>query len=573
MSDPRPRAPRRWLAEAGLVAALAVIVARFSGSENWASRYTPDSEFYFSLAVFGSDVTDRAIYPAYYWTRLGVLVPQRALIESFGVWGGFAAYRLALLTVVVASAYVTVRRFWPSPALACAGALTCGLNTVVLSFAGDSYITGTAVAGLFLLLALTVCVATSREGPQLMFAAAAGCAMGWLAMINPYAVLLGSFTCATAFLLLARWSRTPLRRMAALVVAAAAAAWSIFVTFLFAGTLMFPGMGWLATTRQYVGLLDPADYTSATFDWARTETSLAVVLIAAAMAVGVWATTAAAAAARTGAALAGSGLVFAGLYRALQPGPFFEASFYSALLWPGALLGFVLAGCTVLAPLLAAWPAWVRWSAPPLVFAVAVAAGHSTAILSVAAAVAVTAGITAALAVAGVLLARASEARSRLLPMAAAALLAVAGLQVLQNGRSASPGVVERDPYFWAFHDVDAEKRLERALAVQRWVLEQTAPQDRVLVWVEPGAGFETEAAMQLWGPNSLSNKAKPTPVELAAAQAAQATVLVTYSATTRTAEEFTDSVRAAGVPMTAGPCTERGANDDTISVCVHRFG
>ena len=46
-------------------------------SQRWTGFNSPDSEFYASLALFGSDVTDRAVEPAYIWTRLGYIVPVR----------------------------------------------------------------------------------------------------------------------------------------------------------------------------------------------------------------------------------------------------------------------------------------------------------------------------------------------------------------------------------------------------------------------------------------------------------------------------------------------------------------
>ena len=53
-------------------------------SERWAGLDTPDSSFYASLGLFGDEVTDRAPFPSYYWTRLGVIAPVRALTEVFG---------------------------------------------------------------------------------------------------------------------------------------------------------------------------------------------------------------------------------------------------------------------------------------------------------------------------------------------------------------------------------------------------------------------------------------------------------------------------------------------------------
>ena len=63
----RPSARR--LTDLGVVAAMAAGIS--VASQSWSGFNSPDSEFYASLALFSSDVTDRAFEPAYTWTRLG----------------------------------------------------------------------------------------------------------------------------------------------------------------------------------------------------------------------------------------------------------------------------------------------------------------------------------------------------------------------------------------------------------------------------------------------------------------------------------------------------------------------
>ena len=63
------RRSRRGLAspavDAAIVAAISVFAALLSGARTWTGFTSPDSEFYASLALFGDDVADRAIDPAY----------------------------------------------------------------------------------------------------------------------------------------------------------------------------------------------------------------------------------------------------------------------------------------------------------------------------------------------------------------------------------------------------------------------------------------------------------------------------------------------------------------------------
>ncbi len=77
---------RTLLIDAAIVAAITVFIALVS--QRWTGFNSPDSEFYASLAIFGSDVTDRALEAAYTWTRLGYVAPVHALTSLFGIWAG-----------------------------------------------------------------------------------------------------------------------------------------------------------------------------------------------------------------------------------------------------------------------------------------------------------------------------------------------------------------------------------------------------------------------------------------------------------------------------------------------------
>ena len=72
-------------------------------SQRWASLLL-DAMFYASESVFGSAVTDRAVETSYYWTRLGYIVPVRALTTALGTWAGFEAFRILLIAGLAAIA-------------------------------------------------------------------------------------------------------------------------------------------------------------------------------------------------------------------------------------------------------------------------------------------------------------------------------------------------------------------------------------------------------------------------------------------------------------------------------------
>ncbi len=133
---PDPSSRVRPLAlDTAIVAAISVFSAFLSGSRHWAGFNSPDSEFYASLAIFGSEVTDRALEPAYYWTRLGFIAPVRALVTVLGPWHGFMLWRFLLIALFVASLYWLVRQS-SSQGLAAMVALFAALNTMLLSYVG-----------------------------------------------------------------------------------------------------------------------------------------------------------------------------------------------------------------------------------------------------------------------------------------------------------------------------------------------------------------------------------------------------------------------------------------------------
>ena len=76
------------LAAAALITAIA---------QRWSGLDTPDSSFYASLALFGDEVTDRAPFTSYYWTRLGYIAPVGLLTGLLGSFPGFLAYKDILL--------------------------------------------------------------------------------------------------------------------------------------------------------------------------------------------------------------------------------------------------------------------------------------------------------------------------------------------------------------------------------------------------------------------------------------------------------------------------------------------
>lgn len=142
---------RGRLADVGVMAACWAFVAFLSTAQHWTGLDTPDSEFYATLGLFGHDVTDRAVLPVYYWTRLGTIAPVRALTEALGPWTGYHVFWLLLLAVVICALYLMARRFTGRTVSALLATLVA-LNTVILGYLGNPYPTGTAFAAMLVVI-------------------------------------------------------------------------------------------------------------------------------------------------------------------------------------------------------------------------------------------------------------------------------------------------------------------------------------------------------------------------------------------------------------------------------------
>jgi hypothetical protein len=481
-------------------------------TQTWTGFNSPDSEFYASFALYGSDVADRAVDPAYYWTRLGYIAPVRALVTTLGPWWGFGIWRVLLIVVIVVAVMAAVRIAGRSLGLAIALALYVGLNTVVIAYLGNTYLTGTMIAVTFLLLALGVSYlgsAASRGrgpwgSPRWSTAVLSGALLGWLVMINPYGFLLGAGMWA-ALRLLALWKipTARARRLVGDTLGLVVGGVCGFGVFWLAGLMIFPGRSWWDTYLEWNARLDYTQFIGDATTWQR-DTALIVVVLS--VLASIIATIAHPRCRWSWAALAVSmtNVLVTAVIMVVMPGPWLEAPHYVALLWPGALLALVLV-FTSLSP-------GTREGRPPYpwVFVAGIAvtvpllvwAGRFDGVLTLS--VAWGAAAVVVVAMVGV----AFLARSRWNAFVAAALVIVMGAvfmcaQIWQNGRGLL-GIYGQYPFRTAFVDFQHDDQFASRMQIQEWLLDRTQPSDTIAIWTDPeGLGREV-AAMQMWGDYNL---------------------------------------------------------------------
>lgn len=496
----------RWIDIAGVAAITAFIAL---ASQRWTGFNSPDSEFYASLALFGSDVTDRAIEPAYTWTRLGYIVPVRMLVTVFGPWVGFEIWRVLLLLLIVGSTYAVVHIAGRSRWLGVVLATYVGLNTVVLSFVGNTYLTGTIIAATFALLALAVSLlghaagsgAGALGGPRWTTALVSGLIAGWLIMLNPYAFILGvGLWVAVRLVVLVRLSADRWRRLWIDLLAAVVGTAVAFVSFLAAGSLVFPGRSWWGTYLEWNSRLDYTVFIGDATTWQR-DTALIVVVVA--FVASLMATIAQPRHRWAWAALAISttNIVLTALLMVVFTGPWLESPTYVAKLWPASLLALALVFTSMSPGTHEGKPLWNRVTvvvAVVVVVPLLLWSGRFDGVLAYRTGWLIGIGVLGLITLTALVVRRSWNAWIALL-LALAIGATFIGAQILQNGRGLL-GIYGQYPFRSGFVDFSYEDQMASKIEVQEWLLERTERSDSIAVWTDVDRMTADVAAMQLWG-------------------------------------------------------------------------
>ena len=526
------------------VLAISVFTAFLSGSRQWTGFNSPDSEFYASIAAFGTDVVDRSLEPAYYWTRLGYIAPVRGAIGWLGPWAGFALWRFVLILVIVGSVYWLVRQV-SSRSLAVVLATGVSLSTVVLSFVGNTYLTGTVLAATILMLALGVwCIESTARRPWLP-AALSGVVGAWLVMLNPYALFLG----------LAMWLGIRFiglvtaddGRWAALARDAAAAAVGMIAgtaAFIGIGRIMFPGRDWIGTYLDWNSRLDYVDFIGDPDVWTH-DVSLLVPAAAVAIAVISVAATRASRVSLVAVAVGAINIAYSYAFFRLVPGPWLEAPTYVAKLWPGALVAVALSFAAIAGKRRLSPVAWILalGFVPLLLWS-----GRWETTLDATTALAIVVATVAVFAAAGLACRRGAGVVASIMVVLSIGV-ALVGAQVLQNGRGLI-GIYGQFPLRAAFVDFNGEQLMTAKIAAEQWVLDHTAAGDRIGIWTDPDRMMAQIAAMQLWGAyNNVSTGPVLNTAEVKELERIRPTALAMYAPTRAQVATFWGSIPPWALP------------------------
>ena len=555
------------LADLGLVLGIWAIVMWGVGAKWWTGFNSPDSQFSATLAIFGSSVSERAIDGSYYWTRLGYLAPVHGLTKTFGAIAGLEIWRGLLVLLVIGATYWMARRL-TCRALSVALSFFVALNTMVLSYLGNTYATGSAMAATFVLIALGASRLrpTPGRGYALMQPVLVGFVLGWLVMLNPYNAMLAGFLWL-GIRILAWWvDRVALlaliRELLWILLGFAIA----FIGFLLLGREIFPGLDWFGTYRSWNARLDYASFISDPNIWTRDVAFLVLLLsvltalFALVFVRNRWTVTAL--------VLALVNIGFTLGYMKLIPGPWLEAPHYAAMCWPGALAAIVLA----LAALFGHRPvALIGWLFITILIAFMVWSGHSDRIFDMSTGVSIVLLSSAVVFVCIMLIGTRGSLVGWLAVMLALIVLGLAS-QFLQNGRG-NLGIYGQYPANAAYVEYNIDDLTRSNIAAEEFVLAHTSPTDRIATWTDPDRLTTTIAAMQLWG--KYNNVAEGAVLTVDGAnelqQLLRPTALAMFAPSQAQIDAFFGSIPAAFAP-TPLECTTvayLGIGSPTASVCV----
>jgi len=501
-----------------VVVAITVVIALVS--QRWAGLDTPDSSFYASLSLFGSEITDRAPIDSYYWTRLGYIAPVALLTDVLGTWAGFEAYRVLLLLLFITGAYLALRRFTGIASAAFLAGMAA-FSTVVLSYLGNSYLIGSVLAG----TAATIATAL-RPGPRA--AAVAGVLLGWLVMVNPP----GAILAGVLWLALRIHGRIRILE----VISAAATTVATFIVFFVVGLVMFPGMSWFGAYIDSDARTRLSDFASREPVWLG-DISLVVPVTILIGVVIVWVTHRSERAAQTALITSLASVSFLLVFNPLMGGIPLEAPFYQAMLWPPALIALMLV--TTLAMPERRWTK-LQLGAGVVAIVLVVACGF----------VAPGFGLAVGWAVAVVtmtvyLFAGYKRTTGAILGLG----LVLGSAQLLQNSRG-DIGLYYLSPYQWAYAGNPVQDRIRTAVNTQEWLLANTTREDQILSWVggdwvDGDRELYVVAGMQLWGENRVTLEPVITPDDAARLDTIRPDVLALYAPTMDQVLTFWSSIPA----------------------------
>ena len=531
------------------------------GISGFSKPYTPDSQFYLSLGLYADEVTSRAPWPAYFWTKTSLIAPMHFLLDSMGIANGFKLFKLLILAILITPIIIFFFKKFQDNFIGLAVASVVAFNSVVITFLGATYST---IIGVVLLIGLQIGLLhhiNSQEKKIHLFIGGTflGAILSTLLFGNPTYFIIGNLIVLAFIVWLTLYLRTKLLSAFKLLGVGVISFTIVTFAWLQVSTKIFPGLNWWETVIFYAKNLNSKDYTLPNqFEIFLSNPSL--YFIAAMQTVGLiilW----------LGPKKVSFSLSMSSFFLTLCNSYFLfsafiigsnvlEVDFYNALLWGPGLILFVLFLAEI----------FLKSGHIAAIFATLITSYTSGRILS---------GFSNALLLrilffffvvtSAWLIFTTFVSRKSLKTWVSISLILifVSTPQILQGSRLY--------PYGTAYSSYSLKNYFEEFSRAQGYVLDQTFPNDRVMVWVEPKTDLVTFAAGQLWGPNSASHDTFLSERDKNNLKASHPTAIASYFVNLSELEIFKNSLRSSGWNIRNQRCSNFKATEisNRFTICL----
>ena len=522
----------------------------------WNKYFTPDSEFYLSLLVFGNDLVEAVVNPAYYWTKSAQVIPEHLLASLFGWEHGIQISQFSKLLTLAFSSFIIFYSTRRSVLIALTFVSFLTLNGTVLTMLGNTYVTASvlAVFTLFYLVLKIFVDSSSLMGTKHVVSIALISGIltfsiflypiltaNLLVVFCTYLIIL-MFTRVFSFYYFFKLFSTVLFMVGV-----------TFTLLLFITKLIFPNQNWLATVLFYTKNLRASDYSNDNkYSVLFGDFSLLVIGVGLVISVFVIVK-------RTNftentffvAVSQISLFLFALLQVQFLNSNVLEASFISAFYWIPSLLITCLYFIEVM-PSFSLNPfnqilcffvglgfiSTLRFWSDEL-FRNSV---HSR-MISV---------FLVSLIIFLVFLQPKIPVSKTMFFQIAFAVIIYVSFAYFQNSRALSSSAIGRIPYFTSTENRGIGEAKTHVL-LQKVVLSQLKGDERAVVWTPPGSNLVTFAAMHFWGPNSMSLGDELSPNEGNYFRVLRPEKLFIYVSGIDKAVKFLESLESNGIQYSLG--------------------
>jgi hypothetical protein len=528
---------------------------------DFSKPYTPDSQFYLSLSIYADEVTSRAPWPAYFWTKTSLIAPAHFFSSIFGILNGFKFFQLFLLAILAISVGNFIYQKYQDNFIGLVITSVIVFNSVVITFLGGTYST---IIGIILLIIIQVEIVRfidikNTQSSKAIIGAILGGILSTLLFANPSYFIMGALLILAFVLWVVIFSRekfmNSLKMLGVLVLSFILS----FYIWIQISSRLFPQRDWLDTVIFYAKILNPRDYTSpnqiAIF---QSNPSLYFILGVQVVAFFVM---------FLGPKKVGAPLSVSTFFLTLSNSYFIystfivgsnalEVDFYNALLWAPSLffMGVYLAEILQISK-----GSFTLLLSLPLTYFAGVALS----------------GITQKIFLQGLLLVsvavgifslfKISYIRRNPRPIFIIPIVIIITFvpQILQGSNLY--------PYGIAYSSYDLKKYFVEFESAEKFIVDSSKPGDRVMVWVEPNTDLVTFASGQLWGPNSVTHDFVLSDFDKNNLNASQPTLIASYFVNNDSLIRLKASIASAGWNLGVDNCSKFRETEISapFSICI----